>query len=196
MSSTGTPAIPPRPTAPPSTGGVPYGSVVVRVDKRLLWVGNAAYPLNNVTRVCATALEPDRRAALHRVWMRFLAFAAFGVVIVIATTNSYGNTDEDVALTVAGLLTAYLLCDALRAIAGSSVPVLLVDTAGGPTAVVTSSDRRRITELLDILTHTLENPDHEFRYTMQRVTVNPRYYQIGDNINLYGGSGNAGKVLT
>ncbi|GAA2997512.1 hypothetical protein GCM10020229_07420 [Kitasatospora albolonga] len=175
---------------------MPYGSVVVRVDKRLLWVGNAAYPLNNVTRVCATALEPDRRAALHRVWMRFLAFAAFGVVIVIATTNSYGNTDEDVALTVAGLLTAYLLCDALRAIAGSSVPVLLVDTAGGPTAVVTSSDRRRITELLDILTHTLENPDHEFRYTMQRVTVNPRYYQIGDNINLYGGSGNAGKVLT
>jgi hypothetical protein len=187
--------VPPPVTDP--RGRAP-GAVDVRVDKRLLWVGSAAYPLHNITRVYTFLLRPNRRAAASRFMRRLLLLLA---VVAVLGVLSNGRSSENVTATgeeglvVFGLGFAIFAVFELSAVLfARSVPVLAVDTAGSPTAIVTDSDRNRVGELLHTLAYALEHPETEFQVTMQTLTFSPQNYHIGDNVNMYGGLGNTGKV--
>ncbi|MGW4652467.1 DUF6232 family protein [Kitasatospora sp. NPDC004289] len=167
--------------------------VDVRVEKRVLWVGNAAYPLRNITRVHSKLLRPNRVAALEKFFLRALVIGAVGGVLGV-TTGSFEGGGNGLVLIVGGaaVLAAVSMLGVLVA---PAVPVLVVDTAGGPTAVVTHSDQDEMARLLGRLTQALDDPDAHFRFTMETLTVSPRYYHFGDSVNMYGGLGNVGKVI-
>ncbi|MFJ3665818.1 DUF6232 family protein [Streptomyces sp. NPDC090106] len=188
------PAVPPPPPVPPRT----HGSVELRVGKHLLWVDGAAYPLANVTRVHTFTLTPRRRDAT----VTFLKRLAIILSVAFAMTILGGITSlasEDAA---GGIVTAVWL-GALAALVFSAVElisvltspdryVLAVETSGPSMAIVTSADPRVLDQLVGSVVHAIENPETEFLVQVDRLMVNPRNYYFGDNVNMYGGSGNVG----
>ncbi|MFZ3499574.1 DUF6232 family protein [Streptomyces sp. 5.8] len=61
----------PDPDRPGWSHGVDEFGVTLRVSRRLLWVGEAVYPLHNVVRVRSFVLKPNRTKAVVQFgqWM-------------------------------------------------------------------------------------------------------------------------------
>ncbi|MFF2043142.1 DUF6232 family protein [Kitasatospora sp. NPDC058170] len=203
---------PPPPVAAPAVGvptaGVPtsFGppavlpmAVGLRVSKRLLWVGGAVYPLHNIVRVYSFVLRPKRREALGTFAKRILQAGLLAAVpFLLATTDILNHSSDEEALRfvvyLAGAWLVYAVIELLSVLFARSVPVLAVDTAGNATAMVTTVDERGLAELVKVLSQALENPEVEFQMTVQTLTVSPKNYHFGDNVNMYGGIGNTGKA--
>lgn len=164
---------PPAPTPPADHG------VQLRVGKRVLWVGEAAYPLANVVRVYTTELTPKR-------WEAFGLFLL--VSVIVYAVGSAAPDAAAVCLLIGGVALAWFL----KVACSSSRFVLTVDTAGPATALVTLPDRERLRALVETMVHAIENPDTEVSTRVEIVNFNPRHYHSGDRVNMYGGLGNTG----
>ncbi|MER7185876.1 DUF6232 family protein [Streptomyces hyaluromycini] len=192
--ASGFPDIPPPPATPPQA----FRGVDLRVGKRLLWVGGAAYPLENIARVHTYMLMPKRWEAT-RLFLKRLGIilsVAFALTILGGIT---GIASRDTASTLIvwvwlGSTAALLLCTVewLQVLSATSLYVLAVETSGPPMAVVTSADPRQLDQLVGSLVHAIEHPETEFHVTVDRLMVNPKNYYFGDNVNMYGGTGNVG----
>lgn len=196
------PSAPPPPSSPPSPG-VFAGSVDLRVGRHLLWVGNAAYPLRNITRVHTFTMKPRRQDAT----MRFVTRAAITAAAVIAL-SLLGTLPAVLGSVVgrsnagwAGILFvwligfglgAYFFVDLVVVLAAPAHFVLAVETSGLSTALVTSRNPHHLLQLVGYIVHAIENPETEFQVTVETLSINPRNYYFGDNVNMYGGSGNVG----
>ncbi|MDT0613532.1 DUF6232 family protein [Streptomyces lancefieldiae] len=188
-------APPPPPPLPPHLGG----GVEMRISKRLLWVGGAAYPLRNITRVYTFLLSPRRGEAT------VLFFKRVGIILPVAFAMTIlGNltrlgSDAETAETITkfvwfGAVVALIYCagDLGAVLTASSHWVLAVETSGASTALVTSKDTQHLNQLVGHVVHAIENPEAEFQVRVDRLTINPRNYYFGDNVNMYGGTGNVG----
>lgn len=190
----GYPDIPPPPAVPPQA----VLGIDLTVSKRLLWVGGAAYPLQNVARVYTFTLHPRRKDAV----VRFVKNAALTVAAAIALTVLGGAAalaDQDTGGTLIGLVwlaTAagliYLLVELVSVLTAPSHYVLAVETSGPSTAVVTSHRPELLNQLVGQIAHAIENPETEFTVKVESISISPRNYHFGDNVNMYGGSGNVG----
>ncbi|GAA2438485.1 hypothetical protein GCM10010433_44160 [Streptomyces pulveraceus] len=174
----------------------------LRVSKRLLWVGGAAYPLQNIARVYTLTIHPRRKEAI----VRFCKSVAITLAVAIALTILGAVTamgSEDVGggivtfvwyVTVAGLV--YFLVELISVLSAQSHYVLAVETSGPSTAVVTSANREHLNQLVGYIAHAIENPEAEFQVKVESITISPRNYYFGDNVNMYGGTGNVGMAST
>ncbi|MES9506798.1 DUF6232 family protein [Streptomyces sp. NPDC000609] len=186
---------PPPPPVPPLTRGA---DVDLRVSKRLLWVGGAAYPLQNIARVYTLTIHPRRKEAV----VRFCKSVAITLAVAIALTilgavAAIGSEDVGGGIvtfvwyvTVAGLI--YFLVELISVLTAQSHYVLAVETSGPSTAVVTSTNREHLNQLVGYIAHAIENPEAEFQVKVESITISPRNYYFGDNVNMYGGTGNVG----
>ncbi|MEU1081489.1 DUF6232 family protein [Streptomyces sp. NPDC005908] len=186
--------IPSPPAVPPRA----VRAVDLRVGKRLLWVDGAAYPLQNITRVYTFTLTPRRKEATLRFLKRaaLTLSVAFGLTIV-AGLASIGNTS------MAGGILMFTWMGALAALVFSAVElfsvlgappqyVLAMETSGPSIAMVTSGDPHQLDRLVEPIVRAIENPEAEFQVKVEQLLVNPKNYYFGDNVNMYGGSGNVG----
>ncbi|MFJ8432138.1 DUF6232 family protein [Kitasatospora sp. NPDC094019] len=203
--------VPPQPPGPPTVGdrgGLPLAtgpsavlteSVDLRVSKRLLWVGGAAYPLHNIVRVYSFVLLPRRAEAVRLFARQAVQAVTLALLAVVGAAFPFG-VGEDVeplkvpVLVVALLWAGYGFVAMFVVLAAPSMPVLAVDTAGNATALVGTADRAGLAEAVRILSHALENPEAEIALTIRSLTVKTGNYHYGDNVNVYGGSGNTGKA--
>ncbi|RAJ48636.1 MULTISPECIES: DUF6232 family protein [unclassified Streptomyces] len=203
------PATPPAPAATPPMPDVPAPSphavprlLDLRVSKRILWIGRAVYPLANIARVYSVMLRPRRKEAV----LRFLRYSAGTLVVAmlvmlpslpaLALGGSDGQSGAAGYVVFVWLLAIgaeiFFLVDMLGVLTAQPQHVLAVETSGASTALVTSPDPRRLDQLVEQLSYAIEHPDTEFRVTVQSLTVSPKNYYFGDNVNMYGGSGNTG----
>ncbi|MFJ9442134.1 DUF6232 family protein [Kitasatospora sp. NPDC101235] len=194
---------PPPPAAPPpafasGSAGAP-ATIRVAVTNRILWVGQAAYPLANVARVGTSLIVPGRRRAL----LRLLAFAlvVFVPVFVVSqatggSSSPYGSSSDSGsgAMVFGGVIVvaAYFLIFTWPVLRRPDLYVLAVDTAGPPTAVLAWHTPQPAFELQAAITRAIENPQAEFQQVVQTISVDLRQYQFGDSVNIYGGQGNTG----
>ncbi|GAA2931267.1 hypothetical protein GCM10020221_28820 [Streptomyces thioluteus] len=58
--------------------------------------------------------------------------------------------------------------------------------------MVTSRNPHHLDQLVGRISHAIENPGAEFQVTVDSITINPQSYYFGDNVNMYGGTGNVG----
>ncbi|MFF2751545.1 DUF6232 family protein [Kitasatospora sp. NPDC058048] len=187
---------PPPPTAPPTFAGGPSGTPTttrVAVTNRILWIGQAAYPLANVARVGTSLIVPGRRRAL----LRLLGFAVvvFLPVFVIAQAADSSSSDSGsgtLVLVAVILVAIYFLIFTWPVLRRPDLYVLAVDTAGPPTAVLAWLTAEPAFELQATITRAIENPQAEFQQVVQTISVDLRQYQFGDSVNIYGGQGNTG----
>ncbi|GLJ91501.1 DUF6232 family protein [Streptomyces poonensis] len=190
----GVPPLPAAPPSPPLSGS----TVELKVSKRLLWVGTAAYPLHNIARVYTFTLHPRRKDAT----IRFLKNVAIVLSVALALTVIGGMTalaDQDTASNIVsfvwvGAIAALILSlvELMAVLTAQSQYVLAVETSGPSIAMVTSSDPRHLDRLVGTITHAIEHPEAEFQVKVESITLNPRHYYYGDNVNMYGGTGNVG----
>lgn len=186
--------IPPPPAVPPRS----VRAIDLRVGKRLLWVGAAAYPLQNITRVYTFTMTPRRKEATLLFLKRtaLILSVAFGLTIV-AGLAAFADTS-----TAGGILT-FVWLGAIAALVFSIVElfsvltapaqyVLAMETSGPSIAMVTSADPHQLDRLVAPIVQAIENPEAEFQVKVEQLLVNPRNYYFGDNVNMYGGSGNVG----
>lgn len=171
----------------------------MRVTRRLLWVGGAAYPLSNVTRVYTFVLTP-RRGAATVVFFKRLAIilsVAFALTILGGLTAFGGGKDAAgtiVSLVWTGALVAlaYSLVEWVAVLSAASHFALAVETSGASTALVTSKDTGHLQRLVGQVVDAIENPEADFLVHVETLAINPEHYHFGDNVNMYGGTGNVG----
>ncbi|GGQ07859.1 hypothetical protein GCM10010279_14200 [Streptomyces mutabilis] len=186
--------IPPPPAVPPRT----VRAVDLRVGKRLLWVGAAAYPLQNITRVYTFTMMPRRKEAT----LRFLKRTALILSVAFALTIVAGLTAIADSSMAGGILTfvwigavaalVFSIVDLFSVLSAPAQYVLAVETSGPSIAMVTSSDPHQLDRLVAPIVQAIENPEAEFHVEVEQLLVNPSNYYFGDNVNMYGGSGNVG----
>jgi hypothetical protein len=187
------PDIPPLP--PPLLRGA---DVELRVDKRLLWVGRAAYPLANITRVYTYTLHPRKMEATVRFFksVGIILSIAFALTILGAVTSLGSESAGGGIITFVWIasLVALLYCvgELISVLSAQSYYVLAAETSGPSMAVVTSSNPGHLDQLVGYIVNAIENPEAEFQVKVESITVSPKHYHFGDNVNMYGGTGNVG----
>ncbi|MGW7432778.1 DUF6232 family protein [Streptomyces sp. NPDC054861] len=193
------PSSPPPPAHAPAAGPEPWtNGIDIVISKRLLWVGGAAYPLQNIARVHTFTLHPRRKEAVVRFVKRVALTLALALVLTLlgglATMGSQ-ETAESV-LTWVWLLAAaalvYSLVEMVTVLTAQSHFVLAVETSGPSTALVTAKDPEHLRRLVRSIAHAIENPETEFQVRVETLTISPSNYYFGDNVNMYGGTGNVG----
>ncbi|MGW8778675.1 DUF6232 family protein [Streptomyces sp. NPDC055796] len=176
------------------------GSLDLTVTKRLLWVGGAVYPLQNVARVYTFVLHPRRKEAvltfLRRTALTLLT--AMGFTLFGAMANFLARGEDTFSTLIAYVWFAgaaavvYFIVDLLSVVTAASHFVLAVESNGQSTALVTG-DAGHLNALVHQIAHAIENPDTELRVQVERLTIgNPSNYYFGDAVNMYGGSNNVG----
>ncbi|MFJ5150459.1 DUF6232 family protein [Streptomyces sp. NPDC088353] len=183
-------APPPMPTEPPRS----TGDVNLRVSNRLLWVDGAVYPLQNVVRVYTTTVKPRRREVIQRFVVKAVLFLLLGGLPAVLFAAPVGFLKVIGVLIYVGIAIAAVqqINELRQVLRVRPLHVLAVDTSGMSTAVVTSSNRAHLEQLVRRISDAIEKPSAEFQVMVQELALNPKHYHIGDNVNMYGGSGNVG----
>ncbi|MEU4848017.1 DUF6232 family protein [Streptomyces gilvosporeus] len=176
----------------------PIIGVDLRVSKRLLWVGDAYYPLQNVARVYTLTIHPRRKDAVLLFVKRLLILGTATVLLsLLAATIDASSDGGSAGVTVlvvcaAGATLLYSLVEMLKVLGAPTHFVLAVETTGPSTAVVTSPDPDQLRRLAHQIAHAIENPQAEFEVRVNTIAISPKHYYFGDNVNMYGGTGNVG----
>ncbi|MGW1774800.1 DUF6232 family protein [Streptomyces sp. NPDC002104] len=177
----------PTPSANPAQRqdfGAP--DLVLRVSNRLLWVGEAVYPLHNIVRVYTYVLSVDRKKAVadYVPWI-VLLLVFFAVSVMDANPPGVIITIVPVLLLVMALV---------RRLNRPDLYVMGVETSGASTAVVTLADRAELRRLVARIVDAIERPETDFSLYVAQLTVNIKHYvHVGDTANI-NGSGNIGVV--
>ncbi|WP_395364711.1 DUF6232 family protein [Streptomyces sp. YH02] len=187
------PPTPPTPPTPPSGPPPPVppeaswgGALRLRVSRRMLWVGPAAFPLHNITRVEAFRLKPDRAAAL----LRFLKWLLVAVVIY-AVVNSL--SDGEASLEDGGGPLLFVVLVALAVYLGKELfepakPVLLVEMSSGSAVLVTLPSMEELRDIAGLIAKAIDNPAAEFSTVVRQFNTN----NYGPVVNMNGGRNNRG----
>ncbi|KIZ13675.1 hypothetical protein SNA_37335 [Streptomyces natalensis ATCC 27448] len=192
------PAADPYPDVPPAASAQSIIGVSLRVSGRLLWVGDAYYPLQNIARVYTLTIHPRRRDAVLLFAKRLLIIGAattlLGLLAALMGSSSSGGSPGLTALVVVVAVAAliYSLVEMVNVLGAPSHFVMAVETSGPSTAVVTSPDQDQLRRLTQQIADAIENPKAEFEVRVDTVTISPKHYYFGDNVNMYGGTGNVG----
>ncbi|MFE3764104.1 DUF6232 family protein [Streptomyces sp. NPDC059104] len=198
----GAPPVPQGPPGQPPAGhaGLP-SSLDLTVTKRLLWVGGAVYPLQNVARVYTFVLKPRRKESVvtfaRRTALTLLAalgFTVFGKIAGFLARSADSTFDGTIQFVwiASGIGLLYYFADMMAVLTASSHFVLAVESNGQSTALVTGRPDH-LNGLVHQIAYAIENPDTELRVRVERLTIsNPSNYYFGDTVNMYGGQGNSG----
>ncbi|MFJ9590857.1 DUF6232 family protein [Streptomyces acidicola] len=191
---------------PSAASARPIIGVDLRVSKRLLWVGEAYYPLQNIARVYTLTIHPRRKEAVLLFIKRLLIIGAvttllglFAAAIDASQSSSFGGGGSGgspgltvFVILIAGAALIYSLVEMMKVLSAPSHFVLAVETSGPSTALVTGPNPDQLRRLAHQIAHTIENREAEFQVRVDTIRISPKHYYFGDNVNMYGGTGNVG----
>ncbi|MFG2962747.1 DUF6232 family protein [Streptomyces sp. NPDC048288] len=166
-----------------------HNTITIRVSRRVLWVGSAAYPLQNIARVMPETLRPSFAKIFKSVGRWFLV--AYVVLVGYALYVTQGQTLAAglIAPAVLGILAAFLVSGLIRlvwAISGDTLYRLNIETAGAASAVITHPDNELVSDISRSIMEAIDNPEAEFQFQVEN-------FHVGDSITQFGNA-NTGKV--
>ncbi|MFF5436750.1 DUF6232 family protein [Streptomyces achromogenes] len=182
------PEPPPQPPLPPP---VPGATLVLRVSRRMLWAGSAAFPLHNITMVDAYLYRPSRLAALVRClkWLSGALLVYLVYVALNAMDNGGGGDADNPALLVVLCIAALIV--PVKDLFAPPKPVLSVQVASGTALVVTLPSLEELRQIAGRIAYAIDNPEAEFTAVVHQYNTN----NYGPVANLNGGQGNTGFKL-
>nr|WP_245790644.1 DUF6232 family protein [Streptomyces monashensis] len=174
-------------------------SVELRVSKRILWIGAAVYPLHNIARVYTFVMRPKRKEAVLRFLrntgvMLIVGFLAMLPGLFAGAGGDSSGANGYVAFIWVATVAAeiYFIIELLSVLLAADHHVLAVETSGASTALVTSRTPQYLDQVVGQISYAIDHPDTEFKVTVESLHFSPKNYYFGDNVNMYGGSGNVG----
>ncbi|MEU2503161.1 DUF6232 family protein [Streptomyces sp. NPDC007863] len=169
--------VPPSFPAPPR----PKERLEIAVRRRMLWVGSAAFPLRNITRVEALWTKPNRDTPFVG-FLKWLAFAVLAYLLlgVVDGGRAWRGAEGGPFLLAAVIgLVVLGLGDLFR----PPRPVLVVETAAGSLKVVTLPNMDELRVIAGQIVHAIDHPDADFAAYVGRLR-NPN----GNVVHQRGGS--------
>ncbi|MFG2995850.1 DUF6232 family protein [Streptomyces sp. NPDC048340] len=165
----------------------------VRVSRRVLWIGAEAYPLNNIARATTVRIDADRKAAVGRFASAIVALAVVTVIaqwaIQEGLTGDYEQVSGRVAVLVLLALALVAIGRLVVALVRRTFYALVIETAGSPRTALVSIDRAEVHDLVHRIMESIDNPHADFE-----LKIDNYIGHVGDNVNVFGGRGNTGKV--
>ncbi|MGW6860945.1 DUF6232 family protein [Streptomyces xanthophaeus] len=168
----------------PSRGRV----LVLQVSRRMLWIGSAAFPLHNITRVEAFKVKPDLGATLLRLLKWLFVTAVVYAVVNYASRDDARVGEDGNPLFLVILVVLVVLC--LKDLFQASKPVLAVETASGSEVVVTLPNMDELRQIAGLITHAIDNPAAEFSAYVNQINNTTNHY--GPVVNMNNGQRNTG----
>lgn len=183
-------------TAPESSRASRQRELIdIRISRRILWVGSAAYPLQNIARAQTIEIQRDRRAALQRylrtvVLCVFLGAAAT-VAIKLAPRLSSVRGSNALLHAAAGVLVLALVLLAISTarlitvLLAGTYYALVIETSGTPQTALISANETEVNQIVGLIMEAIDDPGFELNTTIE----------IHNNVNFGGNqinqSGNA-----
>ena len=145
-------------------------TIEVRISKRVLWVGQAAYPLPNVTQVELVEFRANRWRAVRRFLRDSRAPIALGclALLLLGCASAPAAVFNAVALVVL-LVEGILVYRLARWLTLRPLYVLRVQMAGASRAAVVSRDKPKIDELRFRVVEAIDNPASEYKVWIDNI---------------------------
>ena len=158
-----------------------HESVDVRISQQILWFGDDAYPLHNITRTNSRTLRLNRGAAIRHyirtAVLTLIAAAVVGSVVPAAAASLVG-----IGVLAWLAYKAYRLAEILKI----ELFELVIETAAGSHRGLISNNRALVADLSLKITDAINNPHAKFEMRVENI-------QVGDNFTNNGGN-NINKV--
>jgi hypothetical protein len=158
----------------------------VGVSRRILWIGSAAYPLQNIARAQAIEIAPNRARAIRHYIAQVVIWLALGAgaVVAIDIVEIPVAVDPDqlrrLASYVVFALVSISTIRVLVTLFTRTYYAMIIETAGNPQTALVSTDKREVSSLVRKTMDAIDNPAAEFHQQVQNIT------NIGEQYNLSG----------
>jgi hypothetical protein len=162
--------------------------ITVSVSQRILRIGAAAYPVNNIARVQTLKAVPDVGAAVWSFVKAVFLWVLLGIGAVVAL--KYGGVRgtvtqlQTVPLVIMGALILISFIVFIARVSGRPLYALIIETSGSPRTALVNPDGKLVTSLSMQITHAINDPYANFTQSVTNyVNIGDHY---GDNINQSG----------
>ncbi|RLV01262.1 hypothetical protein CTZ27_12110 [Streptomyces griseocarneus] len=140
--------------------------IQVRIEDRILWIGSAAYPVQNIAVAMTAEYIPRRLAAIVRFLVSMVILLA--VLVLLGRTyitHGYATLARPVALALVALFAFRML----RVLLMRTRYVVYIATSGNPSAVLASTDEREMREIVDEVAKAINNPEARYHTTVNNI---------------------------
>ncbi|GAA4412084.1 DUF6232 family protein [Actinokineospora soli] len=149
-------------------------TVYVAVRKRILWVGNEAFPVGNIARVSTTVVLPRIGRAVTRGVV--VALVLVGVVAARVEWDLGGFAVPAAILVFALPFFAFLI-----EVGRGPKPALVIETTGVSPPAIIARTPEQLAVLVERIAEAINNPAAEFEVHMADVQIGDRITQVGGN---------------
>jgi hypothetical protein len=156
-----------------------YELVKIEISRQVLWIGNEAYPLQNIARAKTIKIVPDDKGA----WRRYVGSmvllvllgtsAAVGIKLAPQVNSTQGSTAlHGVAVGVLVLAVVLFVINTiilLVRLTRELYYLLLIETTGDPSRTLASTDAAPLCILVHEIMKAIDNPAATFRYEIENL---------------------------
>lgn len=164
----------------------------VGISRRVLRIGAAAYPVQNIARAQTVTLIPKRGTAWRHYVVAVMFWVILGVAAAVAVKKVTGLSNSGLTalhcVEVAALV--LLVVSTIRLIVKLSARTfyaLVIETAGTPRTALVSANQREVTRLVDEIMEAIDDPAAEFHYHLENVQLGGTRIQAGRDAYTAGG---------
>ena len=168
----------------------------VVLERGVLWIGSAAYPLQNIARAQTIAIVPDRARAVRRFVAQVLVWATLAVGAALAVTAEQArivqaqvpHADPDqlrhLAWAAALVLFAVSTIRLMVLLSRRTYYVMIIETAGSPRTALASYDEREVSSLVAEVMNAIHNPEVHYETRVHNITSIGEQYNVSGQHNL------------
>ncbi|MFC7815239.1 DUF6232 family protein [Streptomyces sp. NPDC057367] len=156
----------------------------MRVSRRVLWLRDDAYPLQNIARAKTVEIPTRRTGETLKFLAGGVGMTLFGIILIaiLDALPSWGLvTFLGYAVRICGIIFYLLLAFALYEILTRKLLyALVIETSGNPATLVASEDRAVVDDLVVKIMDAIDDPGAEFQVSVENFHVGDRIQQIGN----------------
>jgi hypothetical protein len=156
----------------------------VGVSRRVLRIGAAAYPVQNIARAQTVTLVPKRGRAWRRYVVAVVLWVILGVAAAVAANKVAGQSNSGLTALHGAEVAALVLVviSTIRLIVNLSARTfyaLVIETAGTPRTALVSTKQQEVTGLVNSIMEAIDDAAAEFHYHMENVQIGGTHIQAG-----------------
>jgi Family of unknown function (DUF6232) len=161
--------------------------VNVGISRRVLRIGAAAYPVQNIARAQTVKLEPNRAKACRRFFAALVLWVTLGGAAAVAANKvtELSNSELTALRGVEIAALVLVVVSTIRLIVKLSARTyyaLVIETAGTPRTALVSAKQQEVSQLVDEIMAAVDDPAKEFHYHMENVQFGGTRIEAGRDV--------------
>ncbi len=150
--------------------------VGVRISRRVLWIGEDAYPLQNIARVGPREIVPPKTTPIRDYLKILIGGVILSAVLGLVFGSGLGWVTFLIVFAVGTFRLIRVYADRKK-----KLYALIIETAGASNSVLVSGDISAVYDIAQNIMRAIDDPDFEYA---RNVMVDARGANIGNIGNL------------